>query len=197
MDAFQNLAVRAAGEVDEDRVGSVVGFEQAAAVELGIPGEVARVPILMACSYLSPRRQNPILKDLRSPDRRRALMGIENALWDVHLIHDWTKKAAAQKDENRLYLLCSRDASVQTIAEIICHADASPSDLEDHLRSFFVSYWGRKDGDELASFLIDCEQRKDDPIRSHHKDRSHGRLLQMRDGLKRDLLEWRDSTTLL
>ena len=157
----------------------------------------ARVPILMACSYLSPRRQNPMLKDLRSPDRRRALMGIENALWDVHLIHNWTKKVAAQKEGNRLYLLCSRDAAVQTIAEIICQADASPSDLEDLLRSFFVSYWGQKDGNELASFLIDCERRKDDPMRSHHKDRSHGRLLKMRDALERDLLEWRDSTTLV
>lgn len=152
----------------------------------------ARVPILMGCSYLSPRRQSPMLKSLRSPDRRRALTGIENALWDMLLIQNWTKKVSAQKRENRLYLLCSRDAAVQTIANVICQADASPSDLEGYLRAFFVSFWGEKDGDELASFLFACERRRDDPARLHNKDRSPERLLQMRDALERELLEWRD-----
>lgn len=150
----------------------------------------ARIPMLLACSYLSPKRQNPMLKKIQSKDRMLAMRSIENALWDVQLLQDWAKRVTEQKRRNCLYLLCSGDIAVQNIASVLCRADASPGEIQGVVTDFFIKHWGDRDGKSLADYLHLCEKRKDDRRRFFHKDRSATRLALMAKNLESELMEW-------
>lgn len=151
---------------------------------------IARIPILLACAYFCPGRQSPMITGLRSPDRNRALDKIENALWDVQLIDNWTKRVTKQKVERKLWLLCSRDRAVHNVAGAICHANASPADLERVEIEFFTQYWGERNGMPLALALKNYQRCADDPRRLHHRDRSIARLAKMNLDMEQEILTW-------
>lgn len=155
---------------------------------------IARVPTVLACSFFSPGRKHPMILGLRSPDRQRALQGIENALWDVQLIDNWSKRIKEQKTKNMLLLLCSRDRAVQNTAKILCHAEATPDELNRILSEYFVEHWGDKDGKALVSLLLEKQLNVDDPSRLLNKDRSSKRLMEMDKELEVDILSWNPSS---
>lgn len=151
---------------------------------------IARIPLLLACHYFCPNRESPMIEKLRSADRGRAIQGIENALWDVQLLQDWTDRVARQKKENRLYLLCSRDRPLQKIARVLCHAGASAEDLVTILTDHFVSFWGERDGNELSRVYFEYESRAKDPSRLVNLDPSMTYLTKMSSDLEDIVLKW-------
>ena len=151
---------------------------------------IARVPTVLACAFFSPGRKHPMILGLKSPDRQRALQGIENALWDVQLIDNWSKRIKEQKTKNNLLVLCSRDRAVQNTAKILCHAEATPDEIDRILSEYFVSHWGDNDGRILVSMLLENQRNLDDPSRLLNKDRSTKRLTQMDKELEAEIFNW-------
>ncbi|MEQ1935008.1 MAG: hypothetical protein ABL962_14205 [Fimbriimonadaceae bacterium] len=152
---------------------------------------IARIPVLLACMYLSPQRQSPMIGSLRSCDRSRAIAGIENALWDVQLIARWSEKVTTQKTDRCLWLLCSRDKAVHAIARVICHVGATPDELSREIQRIFISHWGKRHGNEFAATLVDYETRVAEPTRFHNRDRSLKRLSWLEQDLEEALVTWR------
>lgn len=155
---------------------------------------LARVPTVVACALFSPNRKHPMVLGLRSPDRQRALQKIENALWDVQLIDNWSKRLGEQKTKNILLVLCTRDRAVQNAAKVLCRAEATPDELNGALSEYFVSHWGDKDGRALASMFLEKQLNLDDPSRLLNKDRSSKRLTEMDKELEADILNWHPSS---
>lgn len=112
---------------------------------------LAMLPIFVACRQFAPghlqRGVKPLLRGHRAMNREKALLGVENALWDIQLIKEWSGKVQMQAAENRLWLLCSRDAALRDIARVVHNAGKSSGGSgADPLDEYFVRYWGESDG---------------------------------------------------
>jgi hypothetical protein len=112
---------------------------------------MAMLPMFVACRQFAPghlqRGVKPLLRGHRGEDREKALRSVENALWDIQLIKEWTRKVRKQKEENRLWVLCSRDAALREIARAVHNVETPETKTKrDPLEEYFVRYWGEKDG---------------------------------------------------
>jgi hypothetical protein len=77
----------------------------------------------------SPPRRS--LKNLRHPDRALALKGLRNCAWDLTYITWWSQLLKRQDKENRLYLLCSRDRTLRSVAQqILARPEMTDADEE-------------------------------------------------------------------
>ena len=132
---------------------------------------LAMLPILVACRQFAPghlqRGVKPLLRGHRVMNREKALLGVENALWDIQLIKEWSRKVEMQAAENRLWLLCSRDAALRDIARVVHSVrNLSGGSGEDPLAEFFVRYWGESSGLAFARRWRTWEgKEKDNPKR--------------------------------
>jgi hypothetical protein len=76
--------------------------------------------LMFAIHYLTPNSERSgLLKNLRSPDRERAVRGIRNASWDVTLLSEWIRRAGEQKQTNTLTLLCSLDRKLLDLGRML------------------------------------------------------------------------------
>ena len=46
-------------------------------------------------------------------------MGVRNEAWDLVYITEWQKEITAQTDTNKLSVICSRDALLLEVAELL------------------------------------------------------------------------------
>lgn len=76
-------------------------------------------PSLLAAIHFTPHRKSSPLKNIRIKDRKMALKNIQNAVWDIHVIHEWGRRVTRHQDENHVWLLCSRDAALKRIARTL------------------------------------------------------------------------------
>lgn len=129
-----------------------------------------------ASYYFSPKkRRRGMLKQLRSPDRRAALVGVQNAAWDLNLIGEWLRKVRAQDQDKTIWLLCSLDEALREIAK---RQIAQGGDIEVDLHRLFSDDWGVEIGPRIADaylrFQTDCESKNrlaNSPFTSQDGDR--------------------------
>lgn len=148
---------------------------------------ILAVPTLIAITHFSPHRKSSILQSLRSPERARALQGVQNAVWDILTIQQWAKNVGQQSRENRIWLLCSRDEALKRIAEVLHCTDES---TDQSLRNIFKEWWNSGQGDELADLAISLQKDPANPNRRANKPNSEEYLNQLEENLKRQVLEW-------
>jgi len=122
--------------------------------------------IMLAAHYLAPNsNRKGLLKNLRSPDRDRAIAGVRNAAWDLTLLSEWQARIQAQEERNTLTLLCSLDQKVLEFARALVELTPTP----DHLEDAFQSLWGPTTGRRLAAQLKDLMATADNPARQINK----------------------------
>jgi hypothetical protein len=160
---------------------------------------LATLPILVACRQFAPghlqRGAKPLLRGHRVKNRENALLGVENALWDIQLIKEWSRKVQMQAAENRLWILCSRDAALRDIARVVHNAEKSSVDSgADPLDDFFVRYWGESDGLSFARRLRTWEgEEKEHPKRRSNQGGFDDTWEDLAEQSREKILAWRPS----
>ncbi|MEN3967499.1 hypothetical protein, partial [Mammaliicoccus sciuri] len=66
----------------------------------------------------SPPRKG-LLKQLKSPDRQRALDGVKNAAWDITHLSDFIKKVNDAEGGDTRYLFASADKTLHKMAKFL------------------------------------------------------------------------------
>jgi hypothetical protein len=72
---------------------------------------------VLAIQALSHNPPKDIFKNIGSTDRKKALVGVRNAAWDLVYITAWYEKIKTQAQKHELTVLCSRDRVLLTAAE--------------------------------------------------------------------------------
>lgn len=107
--------------------------------------------IVLAATYLAPNASRAgLLKQVRSPNRERAVDGVRNAAWDLTLVSEWLKAVDAQKYEARLTLLASLDQSVHSIARAVGNIHEASIESDSQLSRVLTALWGEHVGSSLA-----------------------------------------------
>ena len=139
--------------------------------------------ILFAGAYFTPRRKSPLLKDLRSADRRKALSAVNNALWDMQVIVEWTRRVRRHQDGNRYWILCSRDRALKAIAREILYDDDTPDAGMVGLRAYFNEHWDGPSANEIVTLAEELDNDRMNPQRRANQPVNQAFV----DGLVRDL----------
>jgi hypothetical protein len=147
-------------------------------------------PTLLAVLHFTPHRQLTILRNLKSPDRQRVLDSIQNAVWDIHVVFEWSRRVKTQNQDKTFWLLCSRDAALKRIARIL-HADGDPAAVEATLADILKSHWGEKQGAKIHQMKRDFAHKADDPVRSANQNMPPVYLDEMERKLEKALLNWK------
>lgn len=147
--------------------------------------------MLLAIIHLTSRCASPLIKNLRSQDRNKAVQDIDNAVWDLLLIRKWLDFVDEQKRENKLWLLCSRDKTLKTIATALHVTEPTTEKLEAGLTKLFKAHWGSERGEALARLGISLQRDAANPVRKLNQPESHGLLDQLESELERQILDWR------
>ena len=82
-----------------------------------------RESLLLCLLHFAPDSEKSLIQSIRSSNPSNRLKGVRNAVWDLLLVRDWVKRVQKQSDENRVWILCSRDAQLQRLARLVIHTD--------------------------------------------------------------------------
>lgn len=148
-------------------------------------------PIFFAGTYFAPRRQSTLLKNVRSRDRQKALEAVDNAVWDLQVMNQWTKLVRLQHEENRFWLLCSRDKALREIAVAGLYFSDEPFGSEEVLKNFFETYWGKRDANYLTDLTLTVKREKDNAERMVNRNQSSNYPDELASQLKASILTWR------
>jgi hypothetical protein len=107
---------------------------------------------ILAVQYLAPNSDRKgLLKNLWSPDRERAVLGVRNAAWDLTLLSDWIVRVQEQERRNELSLLCSLDRKVVEFARLLTDEAPEKPTAVSPLSRIYESLWGPAAGRRLAT----------------------------------------------
>lgn len=110
---------------------------------------------LFAALYFAPgARRKGLLKDLRSPDRRRALKGARNAAWDITHLSDFAGRLRDAKETDR-YIFASADILLTQLAGSLLGAE-SLNDERRHRRLQLGAWWPRAEAALIADKMVGC-----------------------------------------
>ena len=147
--------------------------------------------MLFACTYFTPRRVGALLKDVRSPDRSRALAGVCNAVWDMHMIVEWNRRVQRHNTENRYWILCSRDRALKAVARFVhCDGEVAGADRAA-LRTFFAGYWAASDASRLVELAGELLADQSNPLRCVNQIVDSSYVDHLAADLEASLLAWR------
>lgn len=127
-----------------------------------------RESIYIASHYFSREEGKPVLQDINGTNMSKLMGGVKNAIWDVLLIRYWRNQVDSQKNENRLWLLASRDVALQKIAkQLFLHKG---EDHNDKLKQFLAQGWNNKEVDEISSLYFKLISNSNDKSRMSEKE---------------------------
>lgn len=147
--------------------------------------------ILLAGAYFTPRRKGPLLKDLRSADRDKALAAVNNALWDMQIIVEWTRRVRRHQDGNRYWILCSRDRALKSIARAILCDGETPGADRIGLRAYFHEHWDARAADEIADLAEELHADTANPRRPANQDTDQDYVNGLATALTTSLSAWK------
>lgn len=125
---------------------------------------VAGPAALFACIYFAPNSppREGLLKQLRSPRRERAIVGIKNASWDITHLSDFIRRIQEVPDGNTRFILASLDEGLRNIARLLFNTSANQNHSE-FLAISLAQWWPYKDALLIAETLADYSSRARDP----------------------------------
>lgn len=98
-----------------------------------------------------------LFKQLRSPDRQRALTGIRNAAWDVTYLSDLTRRVMSEPYESKRFLLATADTALAEIAPLLFIDAEDMAGFQAELAAKTETWW-RRDAPAVAQFAVDAMQ---------------------------------------
>ncbi len=115
---------------------------------------VAGPAAMLACIYFAPLSppKKGLLKQLKSPDRGRAIAGIKNAAWDITYLSDFVKRVNDTPGGETRYLLASLDTSMHLIARSLFEYGADGFHMAP-MADGLGRWWPRNDALVIAQRL--------------------------------------------
>lgn len=100
-------------------------------------------PAAIYCSmYFAPLAMKAgMFKQLRSPNRDRALNGIKNAAWDVTYLSELVRHATSSNHDSDRFILATADKAVAQVAPLLFLDAEDLPDLEAKLSAQFEKWW--------------------------------------------------------
>ena len=93
---------------------------------------------IFAMQMFSSNRPKGAFKNAGSEERQLILAGVENTTWDLVYVTEWFTRIKRQAEENELSVICSRDSSLITTAELL-----RQSMFENREPSFLIDGFGK------------------------------------------------------
>ena len=128
---------------------------------------IAGPAALLGCIYFAPKSppRKRLFKQLRSPDRHRAIEGVRNAAWDLTHLSDLVKRVNEGNNGPIRLLFASFDAGLRNLARLLIGITPELS-IAKSLGAALLPYWGEKDAERIAKLFtelfadIDASGRK-------------------------------------
>lgn len=114
---------------------------------------VAGPAAIFAAMYLSPRASKAgMIKQLRSPDRDRAVVGIRNAAWDITHLSDFVHRSYTTNYEKKRFIFATADQALAQLAQLLFIDAECLDEFEQKLSKAIVPWWG-EDAVAVGKFI--------------------------------------------
>ncbi|MHB1359397.1 MAG: hypothetical protein ACYCWC_07410 [Rhodocyclaceae bacterium] len=134
---------------------------------------IAGPAALLACIYFAPQSppRKGLFKQLRSPNRLRAIEGVRNAAWDLtHLSEMITKVNETNGSPIRLFF-ASFDEGLRKLAGLLFTV-AADDFTEERLVEALVQFWSRAHAERIAQSLVELLAEINDENRKQRQANS-------------------------
>jgi hypothetical protein len=123
--------------------------------------------IIFGLVYFSERRFKGMVKHIGSGDRDKVLRGVRNTTWDMTIAYSWSKKAMVEKKDGVIWLLCTADKALKTIARSLV---VTGDELEQKKKAVFCNYLGDEKGRQIYDMFVNMQNtRSGDSSRREYK----------------------------
>jgi hypothetical protein len=117
---------------------------------------VAGPAAIFAAMFLSPRASRAgMIKQLKSPNRARALAGIRNAAWDITHLSDFVRRSKTADYEKQRFIFATADQALAQLAQLLFIDAECLDEFERQLALAIVPWWG-KDAPTIAKFIAEA-----------------------------------------
>lgn len=111
---------------------------------------------MYAARYFGPScASGKMMKSLRAPDRSRAILGVQNAAWDITYLSEFGRLSTLRDTHRRQFIFATADSALWEIASsLFCGPEATgdfPA-LEDKLNH----WWPAADARRIQSTYFEC-----------------------------------------
>lgn len=134
---------------------------------------IAGPAALLACIYFAPNSppRRGLFKQLRSPNRLRAIDGVRNAAWDLTHLSEIIRKANEANGTPIRLLFASFDEGLRSLARLLFTL-SSEDCLEDRLVEILITWWSRPHAECIANTFIELLADLDDENRKQRQANS-------------------------
>lgn len=110
---------------------------------------------LLASIYFAPNSppRKGLFKELRSPDRERAIRGVQNAAWDLTHLSDFIERVTKSEERQKRYLFASFDAGLRLVAEMLFEYQLHPTERGTMVIGL-ERWWPAQDAQRIADTLF-------------------------------------------
>lgn len=132
---------------------------------------------LLALLYFAPNSapRKRLFKGSRSPDRERAIAGVQNAAWDLTHISEFVRQVRDTPFEKTQFLLASFDDGLRRIAGLAFGRREDETE-EERLTEQLGSWWPAKDIHDLATLLNECFRHAGAPAKLAAQSKMAGHI---------------------
>ncbi|MCF8054819.1 MAG: hypothetical protein K9K75_06385 [Deltaproteobacteria bacterium] len=96
--------------------------------------------LLFSLVFFSPKRMSRMVKNINHNNPDKVLSGAKNAAWDLVYAHYWVARAQENVGKGNLWIFCTYDRALRTIAGALLQKKLSQ--LEE-LEELVSSFWGK------------------------------------------------------
>ena len=118
---------------------------------------------LLAAIYFAPNSppRKGLIKNLRSSDRERAVLGVKNAAWDLTYLSDFALRVTEGAGTGSRYVFASFDVNLKNIAKMI-FGYSTVMEQKEELVAVLREWWVPGDAVEIANRLLSFADHADD-----------------------------------
>ncbi|MDX8449670.1 hypothetical protein [Mesorhizobium captivum] len=114
---------------------------------------VAGPAALFAAMFLSPRASRAgMIKHLKSPDRARAVAGVQNAAWDITHLSDFVLRATSPSAAGKRFILGTADQALAEIGRLLISNSEHLEAVEQKL-AVDIEPWWASDAHAVAKLI--------------------------------------------
>jgi len=134
---------------------------------------IAGPAALLACIYFAPNSapRKGLFKQLRSPQRLRAIEGVRNAAWDLTHLSEMTRKVNETSGGSTRLIFASFDEGLRSLAVLLFTFSADDFS-ERILVQALTPYWSVAHAERIAKALVELLTHIDDEDRKQRQAKS-------------------------
>jgi hypothetical protein len=96
-----------------------------------------------------------MLKQIKSPDRARALAGVRNAAWDITHLSDFVRRVKATDYEEQRFIFATADQALAQLGHLLFVDTEHLDGFEQQLAAAIAPWWA-KDAAAVAKFIANA-----------------------------------------